>query len=107
VKYYLSNAVIEFRTWLSSLKPFSRRVEQHIGLLHLLAFVNMSSVDAHEIAKTAKVSFEGTQLIPSSERIGALHAIKAELDFRRGEILAANKEDLKVIEYRTYLDCPP
>lgn len=60
--------------------------------------VNMTSVNAQEIARTAKVSFEGAQLIPSSERIDALHAIKAELDLRKGEILTANKEDLQVVE---------
>jgi glutamate-5-semialdehyde dehydrogenase len=56
----------------------------------------MTSVNAEEIAKVAKISFESAQLIPSSERINALHAIKTELDSRKGEILAANKDDLRV-----------
>lgn len=52
--------------------------------------------DVEEIAKAAKLSFESVQLIPSSERINALHAIKAELDSQKEEILAANKDDLRV-----------
>lgn len=51
---------------------------------------------SEEIAKAAKVAFEASQLIPSAERIRALHAIKAELDKRKDEILAANREDLQV-----------
>lgn len=54
------------------------------------------AVNAEEIAKAAKISFENAQLIPSSDRINALHAIKAELDSRKEEILAANKNDLRV-----------
>jgi glutamate-5-semialdehyde dehydrogenase len=57
--------------------------------------------DLERIAKAAKLSFESAQLIPSSERINALHAIKAELDFRKEEILAANKNDLRVGLCRT------
>jgi glutamate-5-semialdehyde dehydrogenase len=56
----------------------------------------MTSVNAEDIAKAAKISFESAQLVPSSERINALHTIKAELDSRKEEILAANKEDLRV-----------
>jgi len=63
----------------------------------------MTTVDVVEIAKAAKKSFESAQLIPSSERINALHAIKATLDSRKGEILAVNREDLWVglAKYRT------
>ena len=56
----------------------------------------MTSVNAEEIAKVAKISFESAQLIPSSERINALYAINSELDSRKGEILAANKDDIRV-----------
>lgn len=51
---------------------------------------------SEEIAKAAKAAFEASQLIPSAERINALHAIKAELDARKDEILAANREDIQV-----------
>lgn len=66
----------------------------YLGILSVP--LSMTSANAEEIAKAAKSSFESAQLIPSSERINALHAIKAELDSRKGEILAANKEDLQV-----------
>lgn len=68
----------------------------YLGILSVP--LSMTSANAEEIAKAAKSSFESAQLIPSSERINALHAIKAELDSRKGEILAANKEDLQAAE---------
>jgi glutamate-5-semialdehyde dehydrogenase len=56
----------------------------------------MSAPSAETIAKTAKAAFEAAQLIPSSERNCALHAIKAALESVKSEILAANKVDLNV-----------
>ncbi|KAF9446200.1 glutamate-5-semialdehyde dehydrogenase [Macrolepiota fuliginosa MF-IS2] len=53
---------------------------------------------AEEIAKAAKAAFEASQLIPSEERIVALHAIKRELEARKDEILTANKEDLQAAQ---------
>jgi glutamate-5-semialdehyde dehydrogenase len=51
---------------------------------------------AEVIAKAAKTAFETSQLIPVSERINALNAIRKELDANKAEILAANREDLQV-----------
>ena len=55
-----------------------------------------SSTPASDIAKAAKNAFEVSQLIPSSERINALNAIKKELRANKEIILAANHEDLEV-----------
>lgn len=51
---------------------------------------------AHDIAKAAKSAFEASQLIPSSERVAALHAIRQSLEENRAEIIAANGQDLSV-----------
>jgi glutamate-5-semialdehyde dehydrogenase len=51
---------------------------------------------AEEIAKAAKSAFEDSQLIPSAERVTALQNIREALASKKAEILAANKEDLKV-----------
>jgi len=51
---------------------------------------------AEDIAKEAKTAFVASQLIPVSERINALHAIKEELNANKAEILAANREDVQV-----------
>jgi glutamate-5-semialdehyde dehydrogenase len=51
---------------------------------------------AEEIAKAAKAAFEASQLIPSEERVAALHAIKRELEAKKNAILDANREDLQV-----------
>lgn len=51
---------------------------------------------AEDIAKAAKAAFEASQLIPSGERVVALNAIKRELEAKKDEILAANREDLQV-----------
>lgn len=48
------------------------------------------------IAKAAKAAFEASQLIPSSERVRALHALRDELVSARADILAANRRDLEV-----------
>ena len=53
---------------------------------------------AEEIAKAAKSAFEKSQLVPGSERVSALHAIRRELEAHKDEILAANAEDVKVSE---------
>jgi hypothetical protein len=55
-----------------------------------------SSTSASDIAKASKNAFESSQLIPSSERINALNAIKKELHASKEIILAANREDLEV-----------
>lgn len=54
------------------------------------------SSNAEDIAKLAKAAFQSSQLIPSTERVIALHAIRAELHARKDAILNANKEDLQV-----------
>ncbi|KAF8637608.1 hypothetical protein AX17_002677 [Amanita inopinata Kibby_2008] len=53
---------------------------------------------AVDIAKAAKSAFEASQLIDSSERVKALHAIRSELQSRKTEILAANVEDLQAAQ---------
>ncbi|PFH51969.1 hypothetical protein AMATHDRAFT_46746 [Amanita thiersii Skay4041] len=55
------------------------------------------SFSAMEIAKAAKDAFESSQLIPSSRRVEALHAIRTGLTSQKQEILAANKKDLEPI----------
>ncbi|KAJ6582036.1 gamma-glutamyl phosphate reductase [Mycena capillaripes] len=50
---------------------------------------------AEEIAKAAKSAFEDSQLIPSTDRVTALHRIREALESNKAEILAANKDDLK------------
>lgn len=52
-------------------------------------------VSSESIAKAAKSAFEASQLIPTSERVAALHAIKRELETRKYDILFANTEDMK------------
>ena len=51
---------------------------------------------AEIIAKESKAAFSASQMLPTSERILALDAIKAELQAKKDSILAANQEDLKV-----------
>ena len=53
-------------------------------------------MDSEAIAKSAKEAFEASQLVLSSERIGALQSIKQELERTKQVILTANAEDLKV-----------
>ncbi|KAI0083478.1 gamma-glutamyl phosphate reductase [Irpex rosettiformis] len=55
------------------------------------------SEDTHavNIAKAAKAAFEASQLIPSSERVQALHEIRKELEAVKDQILTANKKDLE------------
>lgn len=53
-------------------------------------------MSSEEIAKVAKIAFEESQLIPSTERIKALETIRQQLELQKKEILAANAEDLKV-----------
>ncbi|KAF5383598.1 hypothetical protein D9615_003574 [Tricholomella constricta] len=57
-----------------------------------------SIVDVEHIAKIAKAAFESSQLVSSSDRVEALHAIVKELKAGRAEILAANKEDLEAAQ---------
>jgi len=56
----------------------------------------MGQSSAQDVAQAAKVAFEQSQLILASERIAALHEIRKELEARKAEILAANKDDLEV-----------
>ena len=51
---------------------------------------------AEEIAKSAKAAFQTSQLVPSAERVKALHEIHAELEAAMDDILAANQKDLEV-----------
>ena len=53
-------------------------------------------MDLEEIARSAKAAFQESQLLPSSERINALLAIRKHLELQKTDILAANVEDLKV-----------
>ncbi|KAJ7699062.1 gamma-glutamyl phosphate reductase [Mycena rosella] len=53
---------------------------------------------AEEIAKSAKVAFEDSQLIPSAERVNALRHIHKALEFNKAEILSANREDLQAAQ---------
>ncbi|KAI4523740.1 gamma-glutamyl phosphate reductase [Schizophyllum commune Loenen D] len=53
---------------------------------------------AEKIAKEAKAAFSASQMLPTSERILALDAIKAELEAKKDSILAANQEDLKAAQ---------
>ncbi|KAI0070802.1 gamma-glutamyl phosphate reductase [Panus rudis PR-1116 ss-1] len=48
---------------------------------------------AASVAKAAKLAFEASQLVPSSERVKALYEIRKELENAKDEILAANKKD--------------
>ncbi len=60
--------------------------------------LRMSS--AVDIAKAAKSAFEASQLVPTDERVKALHVIRQELESRKAEILAANSDDLQVCSQR-------
>ncbi|KAF8347780.1 gamma-glutamyl phosphate reductase [Amanita rubescens] len=53
---------------------------------------------AVDIAKAAKSAFEASQLVPTDERVEALHVIRQELESRKAEILAANSEDLQAAQ---------
>ena len=53
-------------------------------------------ISAKVIAKAAKTAFESSQLIPSSERVKALHEIRKQLENAKEDILEANKRDLEV-----------
>ena len=55
-----------------------------------------SSNAAITIAQAAKAAFEASQLVPSSERVKALHEIRQELENAKAEILEANRKDLAV-----------
>jgi glutamate-5-semialdehyde dehydrogenase len=56
----------------------------------------MPSSTAQDIARAAKAAFEQSQLIPTSERIAALHEIRRRLEASKDKILGANKDDLEV-----------
>lgn len=51
---------------------------------------------AKSIAKAAKTAFEASQLVPSLERVRALHEIRKELENAKERILAVNTLDLEV-----------
>jgi gamma-glutamyl phosphate reductase len=53
-------------------------------------------MSAEAIAQAAKAAFESAQLLDVSERVKALHAIKASLEAAKAEILGVNKVDLEV-----------
>ena len=73
-------------------------MDKIFGLGHSEATV----MDSEEIARTAKAAFQVSQLLPSSERINALLAIRKRLELQKSEILAANVEDLKVCVLYTF-----
>lgn len=60
------------------------------------SLISQEPTSAKLIAKAAKTAFEASQLIPSSERVSALHEIKKELENAKEKILEANKRDLEV-----------
>ena len=53
-------------------------------------------MDSEKIARAAKVAFQVSQLLPSSERVNALLTIRKQLELQKSDILAANAEDLEV-----------
>jgi glutamate-5-semialdehyde dehydrogenase len=55
-----------------------------------------SQTSTENIALAARKAYQASQLIPSSERINALHAIKTALEASKEQILAANKLDVDV-----------
>jgi len=55
-----------------------------------------SERDAEQIAKSAKLAFERSQLLDSDERVKALYTIRQELEARKSEIFEANKKDMEV-----------
>ncbi|GJE90319.1 gamma-glutamyl-phosphate reductase [Phanerochaete sordida] len=57
-----------------------------------------TSDPARTIAQAAKAAFEASQLVPSSERVNALHEIRKELDNAKAEILEANRKDLQAAQ---------
>lgn len=56
----------------------------------------MSNLSAEQVARTAKESFDASQLLPSSERNLALKALKLALTESKDAILAANALDIQV-----------
>lgn len=57
-----------------------------------------SSDAASVVAKAAKAAFEASQLIPSSERVKALHEICTELASAKDAVLEANRRDLQAAQ---------
>ncbi|KAI0929741.1 hypothetical protein AcW1_006989 [Taiwanofungus camphoratus] len=53
---------------------------------------------AESIAEAAKKAFQASQLIPTTERINALHELRKELVTAKDEILSANRKDLEVAQ---------
>ncbi|EKM50187.1 uncharacterized protein PHACADRAFT_153632 [Phanerochaete carnosa HHB-10118-sp] len=58
----------------------------------------LASESASTIARAAKTAFEASQLVPSSERVNALHEIRRELENAKAEILEANRKDLQAAQ---------
>lgn len=56
----------------------------------------MSTLSAEQVARTAKESFDASQLLDSSERHLALVALKHALTESKDAILAANALDIQV-----------
>lgn len=52
--------------------------------------------DTESIARAAKLAFEASQLLPSSERTNALRAITKQLEANKSQILEANRKDMEV-----------
>ncbi|KAH9921682.1 gamma-glutamyl phosphate reductase [Epithele typhae] len=57
-----------------------------------------SEETAVSIAKAAKAAFEASQLIPTAERVQALHEIRKELEAAKEAILAANRLDVEAAQ---------
>jgi len=54
------------------------------------------SKGAMETAKAARLAFEASQVVSSSERSEALLTVRAELERRKDRVLEANKQDMEV-----------
>jgi len=65
--------------------------------------ITSSSSQDHvsDIAKAARAAFEASQLIDSSERVKALHAIHSELELQKTAVLEANRLDMEVFATRS------
>jgi len=56
---------------------------------------------AEGIARAAKLAFEASQLVPSSERTAVLEAIRQKLAENKEIIFEANRIDLEVCNYQS------
>lgn len=67
-----------------------------LGLLQHPCSQSSSMSGAEQVARTAKESFDASQLLDSAERHKALIALKDALTMHKDEILKANRLDIEV-----------